>query len=109
MEGALNSALLYGCESWFTNNLKHVETVVLGCMKTMLGVRKQTCADLVYLETGTTSVKADVTSRQLNFIHKVLSRADFDESPLVGGSCAAGENPPSKPHYNGPDRACVNL
>ena len=67
-------ALLYGCESWYTNNLKWLDSAVLGCLKVMLGVRSQTCSDLIYIETGITPITTEIS--------KMRRREDFTETPL---------------------------
>jgi hypothetical protein len=82
LQGALNSALLYGCESWLTGQVKCVETAILGCIKQMLGVRTQTSTDLVYLESGIAPVSAEIKKRQYNFLNKVRNRLDFADFPV---------------------------
>ena len=82
LQGAVNSALLYGCESWFTGQIKCIETAVLGCLKDMLGVRDQTPTDLVYVECGANPIAAEIKMRQIKFVKKILNRMDIDSSPL---------------------------
>ena len=47
LEAALYSSLLYGCESWLSKNLKSVETLYVGAMKSLLGVKGSTKTDTV--------------------------------------------------------------
>ena len=96
LHGAINSVLLDGCESWCTDNLrcvdtavlgctdnlKCVDTAVLGCLKVMLGVRNQASSEAVYIETGATPISEEIRRRQMNFISKVRERDDFANTPL---------------------------
>ena len=68
---ALNSALLYSCETWFSNDLRGVETSYNNTLKQMLSVRQATCNDLVFLETGQSNAKSIILDRQSKFIKKI--------------------------------------
>ena len=81
-ESAMNSAILYSCESWLTGNLKCIEQPYLQTIKTLLGVRPQTCSELVYAETGEIPVKAKIMARQLSFLKKIQARDDYEGSTL---------------------------
>ena len=82
LQAALSSALLYGCESWFTTQLNCVDTAIRGCTKALLGVRDQSTNDLVYMETGTAPISSEVRRRQAKFIKKMQARQNFGDSPL---------------------------
>ena len=56
-DAALTSSLVYGCESWFTADLRPVSKLYNWCLKEMLGVRKTTCNDLCYIESGYPSLQ----------------------------------------------------
>lgn len=82
LRGAVNSSILYGCESWLTNDLKCADRVVLSCLKTLLGVRNQTSSDLVYIETNSAPISAVIKTRQRNFLTKIMNRPNFEEYPV---------------------------
>ena len=65
-----------------SDNLRAVETPYLSSLKLLLGVRLQTCTDLVIIESGEGSAKAHIQSRQVTFLKKLYSRHDFRESPV---------------------------
>ena len=79
---ALNSALLYGAESWWTSNLKLANKLYLGTLKDLLSVRTTVCTDLVYIESGMGSASATIMQRQVNFLKKLMARSDYGESYL---------------------------
>jgi hypothetical protein len=79
---AMTSAILYGCESWLTNSLKCVSQPFLATLKILLGVRFQTCTDLVKLELGIGDAKSLIKNRQASFFNKLASRTDYHDSPL---------------------------
>ena len=81
-DSALNSAILYGCESWLVKDLKDVQSVYLATVKALLGVRVQTPTDLVYIELDIPSAQAMIMKRQMTFISKYKERDSYDGSPL---------------------------
>lgn len=82
LQAAVNSVLLYACESWLTDNVKCIEAAVLKCLKVCLGVRSQTSSDLVYIETGSIPMAYEIRIRQKKFINKKSQRADFRDLPV---------------------------
>ena len=82
LHSALQSTILYGCESWLTNDLKAVENVYSATLKHLLGVRATICTAIILLESGTSGVKAEILQRQSKFIKKIISRSDFNNSYL---------------------------
>lgn len=46
LDAALMSALLYGCESWLTADLKPVQSLYNRCLKELLDVRRSTCNEV---------------------------------------------------------------
>ena len=77
---AMTSALIYSCESWLTSDLRSLEQPMLRTLKELLGVRAQTCSDLVYLELGQPSAKAMVLDRQQKFFAQLTNRPNYDSS-----------------------------
>ena len=70
-DACLLSAILYGCESWLNGDLKPVCKIYNWALKRLLGVRLTTCNDLCYIESGYTSLKAIVKSKQRKFFTKM--------------------------------------
>ena len=79
---ALNSALLYGAETWWTSNLKAADKLYLGTLKDLLSVRTTVCTDLVYIESGMGSASANIKQRQVKFLKKLMARSDYNQSYL---------------------------
>ena len=63
LQAAVSSALLYGCESWFTDDMRCIDRAFIGCIKSLLGIRAETPLDLVFIETGTNPVHSLVVTR----------------------------------------------
>ena len=56
-KAVIMSSLLYGSESWLTEQMKEVEKVYVSSIKSLLGVRETTRTDTVLLEIGMPPVK----------------------------------------------------
>ena len=82
LTAALNSALLYGSETWYSNNFQPIIQPILSATKQLMGVREQTCNDIVYLESGTVSPKVTIRERQKSFLKKIKAREDFQLLPI---------------------------
>ena len=83
-EAALMSSLLYGCESWLDGNLKPIVKLYNWCLKQLLGVRKNTCNDVCYAESGFPPVNDLVKYNQHKFFYKMwLERSEYRDDPLV--------------------------
>ena len=80
---AIISSLLYGCESWLTDNLKDVEKIYISAVKSLLGVRETTRSDTVLLEAGMPSLKQLVKKRTSAFLKKELRADRTTETPLM--------------------------
>ena len=80
VDAVITTKILYGCESWLTDNLKSIESLYMGALKALLGVRKQTPNNIVLIEAGADPLKDKVWKQQMNFLQKKLQ--DFDE-PLT--------------------------
>ena len=71
---ALNTAVLYSCETWLTNDLRNVEASYNNTLKQMLSVRQTTCNDIVFAETGQPDAKSVIIDRQRKFLHNLRAR-----------------------------------
>ena len=80
VDAVISTKILYGCESWLTENLKSIESLYMGALKSLLGVRKQTPNNIVLIEAGADPLKDKVWKQQKNFLQKKLQ--DVDE-PLT--------------------------
>ena len=69
-DACLMSGLLYGCESWLNGDIKPVCKLYNWALKQMLGVRHSTCNDMCYVESGYSSLKAIIQSKQRKFTKK---------------------------------------
>lgn len=67
-DAAVTSALLYSCESWFSNNLKSIEKQYNKLIKCLMGVRKNTSVNLCMIEAGIKPVNKLVSDRRYKFI-----------------------------------------
>jgi ribosomal protein L31 len=79
-DAVLSTKLLYGCESWFTEDYKPIEVSYMSALKSLLGVRKQTPNQVVLTECGVIELKEAVRKHQQNFINSKLSDP---EEPLT--------------------------
>ncbi len=66
-DAALLSSLIYGCESWVGADLRPMNKLYNWCLKKLLGVRKSTCNDVCYVESGYPSFQELVKNKQHNF------------------------------------------
>ena len=83
-DAALTSSLLYGCESWFTADLKPVNKLYNWCLKEMLGVRKTTCNDICYIESGYPTLQHLIRYRQHKFFNNIWhERSNLNDDPLA--------------------------
>ena len=82
LEAAIISSLLYGCESWLTEQFKSLEKSYIGALKALLGVRETTRTDIVLLETGMPTLIEFIRKKTASFVKKNV-RGDIDETPLA--------------------------
>ena len=82
LEAMIVSSLLYACESWLTDNVKEVEKMYVGALKSLLGVRDTTRTDTVLIETGLPSIGERIRKRTAKFAKKELLDELRDETPL---------------------------
>ena len=76
------SSILYGCETWFTNNFGKAETMYTKIVKALLDVRNTTCNDVCLVEADMPSFQALVTKRMKKYIQKMIPNLDVDD-PLA--------------------------
>ena len=94
-DAALNSAILYSCETWMCLDIKCVEKVYMATLKEMLGVRTQTPNDLCLIESGIAPIKPRIRSRQIDFLQKLERLEHFEGSPIqfalnISSQCPTG-------------------
>ena len=80
-ESAMCTSVLYGSESWLTNNLKAASSVYNSTLKELLGVRLQTPNDLVHAELGVLPVQLKIKQGQRKFLEKIRLSSHFSERP----------------------------
>jgi len=84
LNAALLSAILYSCESWLTNNLKHVQLLYISAIKALLGVRRTTTNDLCLVELGLPSISGFVKDAQCKYFKRILtSRNDMVDDTFM--------------------------
>ena len=83
-DAALMSSLIYGCESWIGADLKSMVKLYNWCLKRLLGVRKLTCNDVCFVESGYPPFKDLIKYRQHKFFHSMWQkRSQYDDDPLA--------------------------
>lgn len=83
-EAALMSTLVYGCESWIGGDLKPMVKLYNWCLKTLLGVRRSTCNDVCYVESGYPPLGELVRHKQHKFFRTMWrERSGLDDDPLM--------------------------
>ena len=85
LDAVIISSLLYGCESWLTEDLKEVNELYISAIKSALGVRDTTRNDTVLIESGMPTMNDLVRKRSNVFFKKQLLNHEnvFDEKPLI--------------------------
>jgi hypothetical protein len=79
---ALNSSILYGCESWLMNSLSPVTQPYMKTLKLLLGVRPQTSNLLVHIESGAEPVSTRIRRQQTFFFKKIMQMGYYAQSSL---------------------------
>ena len=79
-ESALTSSIMYSCETWLTNNVKSINKIYNESLKNLLGVRKSTCNDIIFVETGIPDAKTFIKNRQYNFFRKLYNSSYYQGS-----------------------------
>ena len=79
VNACINSALLYGCETWSNTNTNTVETLQRSAVKMVLNVSRNTPNEIVYLESGLQNLRPSIYKRQFKFFRKL--KADCEQDP----------------------------
>lgn len=83
-EAAIMSTLIYACESWIGADIKPVIKQYNWCLKHLLGVRRTTCNDICYVESGCHSLKDFIINKQHKFFFKIWTeRQGYIDDPLM--------------------------
>ena len=83
-DAAFMSSFLYACESWLNADLKPVVKMYNWALKQILGVRKTTCSDVCYIESGCPPIEALVKDKQYKYFRKVYrERSGMTDDPLT--------------------------
>ena len=82
LEAVIMCSLLYGCESWLTEQFKKLEKFYIGALKALLGVRETTRTDVVLIESGMPTSREFIRKKTASFVKKNV-RGDIDETPLA--------------------------
>ena len=105
VNACINSALTYGCEAWGSTPLNNVEILQRKALKMNLGVRKNTPNEIIYIESGHTTVQPMIYKRQLKFFHKVKDDCLKDPTSTIAKIITLGINNNTKflRHYKALD------
>ena len=71
------SAVIQNCETWGDAQLDELEKKYRNAVKYMLGVRKSTCNEFVYIELNKPTLKSIIYKRQLKFYNNCLIHRDW--------------------------------
>jgi hypothetical protein len=97
---AMLSALTYGIESWWTNDISTAASCYMRTLKQLLGVRLQTSNDLCLIETGLPALVAEAVKRQRQLLTKMRKWSCFHELPLkIALDIAHAANSPMWRYY----------
>ena len=80
-EACVLSSILYGAETWFTDNFGKVETLYTKVVKALLDVRNTTCNDVCLIEADMPSFQSLVKHRMKTYLQKKIPKIDC-EYPL---------------------------
>ena len=81
---AFNAAILYGCEGWLDCSCNVMNSLYVGGLKMLLGVRSTTTNDLCLLELGMPPLQALVKDKQQLFFSRILNeRHDMNDDPFM--------------------------
>ena len=77
LESCILSAVIYNCETWGDANLNELEMKYRDALKRMLGVRKSTCNEFLYVELGKPTLTSIIYRRQLKFYKDCMVNKDL--------------------------------
>ena len=82
-DAAFMSSFLYASETWLNADLRPVTKLYDWALKQLLCVRKPTCKDICYIESGCPPIKALIKDRQQKYLKKVSrERSGMTDDPL---------------------------
>ena len=83
-DACLMSSLLYGCESWLNADLGPVNKLYHWALKSLLDVRRSTCNDICFLESGCPPLSVLVKKRQRDFFKsRWEERESMNDDPFA--------------------------
>lgn len=91
-ESALQSAILYGSETWLCNVEPLINSIFFKPLKQMLGVRQQSPNLLCLVESGVPHICDIISQRQIRFFNKNCQSPHFRASPLASVLKIAEQN-----------------
>ena len=77
----LLASVLYGCETWLTNDFGKLESLYMKIVKALLGVRSTTCNDLCLIEADMPPLKALIKKKRACYFQSKLENLQ-DDDPL---------------------------
>ena len=92
LDACVNSALLYGCETWSYGSTAYGTALHRKAMKMVLGLRSSTPNDIVYIETGLQPIETHILSRQLKYWKKVKTFSQENPSSPIAHMLHIGHN-----------------
>ena len=78
-EACLLSAVLYGCETWLTNDYGKLESLYMKVIKSLLKVRTPTCNDLCLIESDMPLLKALIEKKRTAYLKKKLGMLSYGD------------------------------
>ena len=72
------TSIVYGSETWFTDNYGKAETTYNKIVKSLLDVRQTTCTELCFVEAGMSSFKALVHEKMRKYVQKKFPNIETD-------------------------------
>ena len=67
-EACILSAILYACETWFCDTFQEMETLYMKIIKVLLSVRRTTCNDICFVESGMLPLRGLIQCKREKYI-----------------------------------------
>ena len=84
VNAAFNASILYGCEAWLDVSCHIMNSLYIGAIKMLLGVRPTCTNDVCLIELGLPPLQALIKHKQQQFFSKALGvRQYMDDDPLM--------------------------
>ena len=94
-DAAVTSALVYGTESWLTNNTKALETQYNTMVKCLLGVRSNTSMKLCMLEAGIPPLSSIIRRNRQSFLTRQFAQPNAEHPFHQAHAVCTAENTPA--------------